>query len=287
MSGAGRTTGLPDFLVIGAMRAGTTSIYRYLSAHPEVFLVPKELQFFTVHFDEGLDWYRNRFRPAGDRAAGEATADYFARASAMDRIAATLPEARLIVSLRNPSERAWSHYWLLRSRGRESRSFEAVFEQEAAALSAGSPPAGVIYLPHSRYDEHLERLFRLFAPSQVHISIFERMVAEPEPFYRSVTRFLHVDPSFVPENLGDPVNAFVGFRSLRLRRLTQRLPQPAARVVGRFNSLRGAPRPTMEDATRRRLDRYFAPHVRRVEELLGYEVPEWRPPSADSAGQAP
>lgn len=287
MSGAGPAGDLPDFLVIGAMRAGTTSIYRYLSAHPEVFLAPKELQFFTVHFDEGLDWYRARFGPAGDRVAGEATADYLARASAMDRIAATLPEARLIVSLRNPSERAWSHYWLLRSRGRESRSFEAVFEQEAASSTGGSAPTGVIYLPHSRYDQHLERLFRLFRPSQVHISIFERMVAEPESFYHSVTRFLHVDSSFVPANLGDPVNAFVGFRSLRLRRLTQRLPRTAGRVVGRLNSRRGAPRPLMEDATRRRLDQYFAPHVHRVEELLGYEVPEWRPRSAGSAERAP
>ncbi len=107
VTGGDEPTRLPDFLIIGAMRSGTTSLYRYLGAHPEVFMTPKELQFFTEHFSRGLDWYRRQFVTAGHRSVlGEATADYLARESAMQRIAHTLPTVKMIASLRNPVDRS-------------------------------------------------------------------------------------------------------------------------------------------------------------------------------------
>lgn len=269
---------LPDTLIVGAMRSGTTSLYRYLGAHPDVFMAPKELQFFTEHFAKGTDWYRAQFAGAGEaEVVGEATADYLARESAMSRLATTLPEARLIASLRNPVDRAWSHYGLLQARGRESRSFTAALDDEEAAIARDGVGAdGVIYLTHGLYDVHLERCLRLFPRHQLHVSIFERMRVDPGTTYRSLCQFVGIDETFVPPNLGERINPFVTFRSLRLRRMAQRLPSPLDRAVARLNTRRSLPPPQVDPATRARLNDFYAPHVQRVEELLGDAVPEWR-----------
>lgn len=270
---------LPDFLVVGAMRAGTTSLYRYLDAHPEISMAPKELQYFTEHRHRGLDWYRAQFAaltPA--RVLGEATADYLARESAMRHIAQALPAARLVASLRHPVSRTWSHFGLLSERGRDDRTFDEALDHEMEAIRRhGHGADGVIYLSHSHYDVHLERAFRLFGRDQVHVSIFERMKAEPRSTYRDLCDFVGVDPTFVPRDLGRQVNPYVMFRSLRVRRLAQRLPGGVGKVVARLNT-RTVPPPAMPSTTRERLEAYFAPVISEVERLLGTAIVEWREP---------
>lgn len=273
--GGGR---LPDFLVVGAMRSGTTSLFRYLDAHPEIAMVPKELGFFTERYGEGLEWYKNQFAAVGAaRVLGEATADYLARDSAMQRIAKILPAVRLVASLRNPIQRTQSHHGLLSARGRETRNFEEALDAEEVALANHGPNApGVIYLYHSAYDIHLERAFGLLGRDQIHVSIFERMVADPAATYGSICRFLGVDDTFLPPIIGRAVNPHVEFRSLRVRDLSKRLPSLMRRIIARANTKRAEPRPDLEPALQARLQEYFEPRVRRVEELLGYELPEWR-----------
>src|SRR5688572_14326389 len=113
---------LPDFLIVGAMRSGTTSLHKYLQAHPDVFVASgKEVHFFDRRYGRGLDWYRSRFAGVTtERVVGEATPAYMYDENAIARIAHDLPDARLIVVLRNPVDRAYSHYWRNRSRGREN-----------------------------------------------------------------------------------------------------------------------------------------------------------------------
>src|SRR5690606_34294189 len=107
---------LPNFLVIGAQRAGTTLLHRILEAHPEVY-VPyrrKEVHFFDLYFDRTTQWYENFFPPsepaAKYKAIGEVTPDYMFDQAAPFRIKKILPDCRFIVSLRNPVERAYSAY---------------------------------------------------------------------------------------------------------------------------------------------------------------------------------
>lgn len=270
-------TRLPDFLVIGAMRSGTTSLYRYLEAHPGAFLAPKELQFFTDHFSEGLDWYRARFDAARpDQLLGEATADYFARRSAMGRIAEVLPQAKLIVSMRNPVTRAWSHYLLLRERGVETRTFDRALSDELALVAEhGDYAEGVFYLSHGMYARHLRHARTLFPPQQIHEVVFERMIATPETTYREVCRFLGLDTALVPDIVGTPVNAYVTFRSLGVRRLTQRVGGPMGRAIGRINTKRGGARPPLDPAIRGRLADFYAPRIEELRGLLGDGLPEW------------
>lgn len=269
---------LPDFVIAGAMRSGTTSLFRYLGAHPQIFMAPKELGFFTDHFAEGAEWYRRQFGPALEgQHLGEATADYLARNSAMQRIAEFAPDVKLIASLRNPVDRAWSHYLLLRERGKETRSFTTAIDEELQTIAADGPEAtGVIYTLHGLYDVHLERAFDLFPRRQIFVSVFEQMTADPAATYRMVCDFLDVDPDFVPPLLGEPVNRYVKFRSLRLREVSKRLPGPAGRVLARINTRRYAASPQLPEVERRRLAAFYAERVMAVERLLGEPIPQWQ-----------
>src|SRR5688500_16728544 len=107
---------LPTFVGIGAQRGGTTWIHRCLAEHPQVFVPePKELQFFNRHFDRGLTWYEDRFRPRhGEICVGEISPNYMNSALAIDRMAEIVPNAKLFTILREPVQRAFSAYKLLR-----------------------------------------------------------------------------------------------------------------------------------------------------------------------------
>src|ERR1051326_983405 len=115
---------LPTFLIIGAGRSGTTSLARYLGSHPHVFMArAKEMHFFDSD-SKTREWYRPRFAEARRQTAvGEATPNYLYEPAAIKRMAAIVPEARLIAILRDPVDRAYSHYWQNRSLGKETMTF--------------------------------------------------------------------------------------------------------------------------------------------------------------------
>src|SRR5437763_1646364 len=114
---------LPDFIILGAQRAGTTSLYEYIVDHPQVGAASKkEVHFFDRHYTEGVNWYRAHFPPAVRRQrfenrtgkrflTGEASPYYLAHPMVPERIAAVAPDARFLILLRNPIDRALSHYY--------------------------------------------------------------------------------------------------------------------------------------------------------------------------------
>lgn len=268
---------LPDFLILGAMRAGSTSLYRYLGAHPDVYITPKELGFFTEHFDKEIDWYRDQYSGRSEAVLGEATADYLARPSAMRRIAATLPEANLIASLRNPVDRAFSHYGLLSSRGVDTRTFDRAIDEELAAVAEHGPDAeGVFYLSHGMYDVHLARWFELVDRKRMHLVVFDELKSDPLEVYRRICRVLGVPETFVPEILGESVNAYVTFRSIRVRKAAQRMPPPLGRAVARLNTRQDADRPVMSSGGRAKLIEFYAPRIATIESLTGLDLSNWK-----------
>ncbi len=137
---------LPDMIIIGAMKCGTTSLFRYLAEHPDFFPpMTKEIHFFDSKYDQGLDWYRRRFptkikrltcRLRGRRIiTGEASPYYMFHPHAMRRIASILPTVKLIVLLRNPVDRAYSHYHYEVKHGREQLTFEEAIDAEPGRLA--------------------------------------------------------------------------------------------------------------------------------------------------------
>jgi Sulfotransferase domain len=261
---------LPTFLVVGAMRSGTTSLYRYLQAHPQVHIPRKEIHFFDRRFDRGLDWYRSRFEGwSGEPAIGEATPTYMYEPEAVARIAEVLPEVRVVAMLRNPVDRAYSHYWMEHARGRDPRTFEEAVEAELGG-------DGSDYLERGRYLPQLERLEATFGRARVHVALLEDLERSPGSTYAETCRFLDVDDQFRPDDLGRRVNRFVRFRSMRVRAMRRSLPQALGigRIVGRLNAASGG-YPPVDPALRVHLVARFAPERQALAVHLGRELPGW------------
>lgn len=182
---------LPEFLIIGAQRCGTTSLYRYLAAHPQVRAATgKELQFFSLHHTRGTRWYRAHFpvRPPGIRSF-EASPYYLFDPDVPARAAATLPQAKFIALLRDPVERAYSHYLHTRSYGVEPLSFAEALDAEPARLRAGHRRE-FSYVARGRYAEQLQRWYALIPAERLLVVRTERLNAE----HPRILDFLGLDP---------------------------------------------------------------------------------------------
>jgi hypothetical protein len=268
---------LPSFVIIGAMRSGTTSLFRHLSEHPAIrFSATKETHFFDLHFDRGLDWYESQFNSdgAGDGIYGEATATYLYEPGAMDRLATALPDTKLVVSLRNPIDRAYSHYWLQRSRRRETLSFEDALAAEPERLAGASHRAPFAYLGCSQYLDQLRHVRELYPAEQLHVLLFEDLADDPAGVYAPLCAFLGVDPTFQPESLGVQANRHVEFRSRLLQRVAVRLPGAARRSLNKAIR-KDEDYPSMDASTRARLRDEFAPHNAALANWLGRDLSVW------------
>ena len=210
---------LPDTLIVGAMRAGTTSLFRWLSAHPLVDAsVPKEVEFFSRHYARGEAWYRGHF-PLARWASNlpsrrvEATPDYLLDPRAPERAARMLPEARILILLRDPVERAWSHWWTMRRLGLEPLGFEAALEAEAERLApawaelAADPEAALpaairryAYAGRSRYAEQVQRWLDRYPRERVMALKSEDVYARPAEELKAVQAFLGL-PAWQPPEL--------------------------------------------------------------------------------------
>lgn len=184
---------MPTFLVIGAMKAGTTSLYHYLRAHPDVFMpLVKELDFFVEHANwrRGLAWYARQFEGAeGVTAVGEASTAYTkfpTVAGVPERIAAHLPDIRLIYVIRDPIDRMRSHY---------RHRLAAGSERAPLGRAVRRTP---VYLNCSRYALQLERYLEHFPRERILVVTSEDLLHARASTMQRVYGFLEVDESFVP-----------------------------------------------------------------------------------------
>jgi hypothetical protein len=191
------TRRLPTFLLIGAMKAGTTSLYHYLSAHPQIATPEyKAPEFFVAesNWHRGIDWYRKQFPPTGPNvlAIGEASnayAKYPRHQGVPARIAAHLPDVRLVYVVRDPVARIRSHYQTRAAEGSEKAPFaEAVFSNS-------------IYLDYSRYAMQIEQYLEHFPREQLLVITSEDLRESREPTMRRVYEFVGVDPLQAPADL--------------------------------------------------------------------------------------
>lgn len=253
---------LPDFLIVGAQKAGTTALYAYLRWHPAV-LGPswKEVSFFDRHYQRGEAWYRGHFpnalrlklasRRAGiPPAVGEASPSYLFHPLAAERVKALLPEVRLIAFLRDPVERAFSHYNHELALGREPLPFEQAVdrEEERTRGEVERMVADPSYFSHAwwnhtyvargRYAEQLEWWFSLFPREQLLVLTSEKLSDRPAETYAQVLAFL-----------GLPAHRLDSFPRLNRREYGEMAP-----------------------ATRQRLADVFAEPNRCLYELLGRDL---------------
>jgi hypothetical protein len=250
-----RAMAAPDFVIIGAQRGGTTSLYAYLSEHPRIApAAAKELHFLTDRHERGRDWYLGQFPaelPPGV-ITGEATPYALFHPLSPARLRAVAPEARLIAVLRNPIERAYSHYVLERARGDEALDFVAAIEAEAERLAGEEArlvsEAGYVseahkhasYLARGDYAPQLERWLARFPRERLLVIRSEDLYERTAETFARVTSFLGIPPG-------------------------------APRSFEVHNRLSGPP---LDPAVRARLSRHFAPRNARLAALLGWD-PGW------------
>jgi len=199
---------LPDFLILGAQKGGTTALYAYLRWHPGITGPSwKEVSYFDRHYRRGASWYRGHFPiGAGDRLVGEASPGYLFHPLAPERVRATVPEAKLIALLRDPVDRAVSHYHHEVALGREPLSFEEAIEAEPERTRGeeqrlvrepgyfSRPWWDYTYLARGRYAEQLERWFAVFPREQLLVLPSEELAADPGQAYGRVLEFLEAPP---------------------------------------------------------------------------------------------
>jgi Sulfotransferase domain len=195
---------LPDFLVIGAQKAGTTALYTYLRWHPGITGPSwKEVSFFDRHWWRGERWYRGQFpmRVQG-RLVGEASPSYLFHPLAPERVRTLLPDVKLIALVRDPVARAYSHYQHEVALGREPLSFEDAIQAEEERMRGeverliADPRAfsrawwDYTYLARGRYAEQLERWLAVFGRDRLLVVRTEDLGEKPAETYASVLEFL-------------------------------------------------------------------------------------------------
>lgn len=250
---------MPGFIIIGAQRCGTTSLYNYLAKHPGVLpALQKEVHFFDYNFKKGIAWYRSHFqshlykyyfrrRLKQDCITGEASPYYIFHPHASKRIHETIPKVKLIILLRNPIDRAYSHYHLEIRLGNETLSFEDAIEKEEDRLHGEIEKIrenehyysfnhiNYSYLTRGIYVDQIRYWMRFFQKEQILILRSEDFYDNPPIIFRKVIDFLGL-PAY-------ELNEYKKYNKANYQK--------------------------MEKAIRKRLIDYFAPHNQRLYDILG------------------
>jgi len=178
-------SGKPNFIYIGPDKAGSSWLHEVLLRHPQVFLSPaKDLYFFDRYYDRGIAWYLRQFDDAGPEhvVVGEVCQDYLFHPEAPQRIADSLGSCRMMVTLRDPADRAFSSYlYMLRSGWAPGTFLEAL---------EGQP----MLLEHGSYATALDRFTDRFGRDQIYVAVFDDLVADPQAFIDSLTSWLDITP---------------------------------------------------------------------------------------------
>jgi len=195
----------PNFLIVGAQKAGTTSLYYYLKEHPEICMSrKKEVHFFSVeeNFNKGNSWYEKQFKHCAEKkAVGEASPLYLYLPYVPQRIYDYNPNMKLIFVLRNPVERAWSHYWHMRRMGRENRVFEQALQEEERRIQKNfSCGRRYSYKDRGKYIEQINRFLKYFPREQMFFIISKELKNEPEKVLKDLYHFLGIEEKQIKNN---------------------------------------------------------------------------------------
>lgn len=270
----------PNFFLVGSFKAGTSSWYAYLKAHPQIFMSALKEPHYFVHHSAfrpqvvaSLAAYLALFRQAGDaRVVGEASAYYFSMPETPALVHAFNPEAKILISLRHPVEVAYAFYYEQRFLGREERSFAEGID-DYIALVADWPRRIAAW--------------RALFGARVKVVLMDDVMADPARVYKEVLEFLEVDTGFVPPfAVHNRAKALPPAWRARLQthplliagmRLVYRFPV-LAEYVDRVRSRRVtyAPRPPLDAALRAKLLAAFAPVVDALEQALSRDLSAWR-----------
>lgn len=288
-----------DFLIIGAQKAGTTSLHNYLMQHPDIFLPEaKDLQFFMDAGDYEVkekDFELFYKKMGQEKLIGGSQVQLLYFPESAQRIFEYNPDMKLIAVLRNPIDRAYSAYWYTRRKAWECcESFETALDREPERLNGSyREHADLSYVSHGCYDEQLANLFSVFPRSNVFIGLFDDLKKDPHRFVVDILTWLGVDPT-VKIDVDGRSNEAAMPRLMLLQKMIMK-PPPIIRniyhglisktmqhniqktIVSDLVNIneKSFKYPKMKPETRTRLCEYFRPHNKRLEKMINRDLSHW------------
>jgi hypothetical protein len=276
---------LPDFLIIGAVKAATTWLNFQLQQCERIFIQGAEPKFFSRDYERGFDWYGQFFRDARpDQIIGEQSADYLSHPFAAERLAAVLPNAPLIAQLRDPVDRAYSDYCMLFRRGTVGGNIEDYLDPRRAQFRR--------FLEYGLYHQHLTRWHGHFPPEQTLVFLFDDVIARPDWAIQSVGRHIGLKEDILPKPMTDRVNdSRAATLPLPMRRLLAPIKSLVRPLRGArwFESLRSTMArqvayPPLSPDLRLRLRDFYARDIEQLGKLIGRDLHAWQAkPRAEAA----
>jgi hypothetical protein len=297
----------PNFMIVGAPKSGTTSMYKYLRQHPEIFMPDeKEPHFFGADLNytslsiKSKEEYLSRFSEAKcENRIGEASVWYLYSKKAAYEIKELFPFAKIIIMLRNPIDMVYSLHNFFVDTGREDiQEFESAIELEKLRKQGfhipytlySSPVECLLYRDVAKYTQQIKRYIEVFGRSNIHFIIFDDFKNKTSEVYRQTLSFLEVDEHFQPEFQIVNAGRRRHVRNKTLRNLVRNplslwlvqniAPHPGKglplllKLWGRLNN-RYEPIPEMNPETRKRLQQEFTEEVEQLSELIGRDLTHW------------
>jgi hypothetical protein len=283
----------PDFLIIGAPKCGTTSLYHYLSEHPQIYTSPEKEPHFYSYVGEGrphwgtgkVDEYTGLFKEADhSQLCVEASTWYLYSNTAAEQIQKFAPGTKCIALLRQPVDRAYSSWSFRVQQGWETLSFKEAIAVEEERINTGEQ-WDVHYLQAGLYFEQVRRFYDCLGPDQVRIFLFDDFQDDSEKIFREVLSFLDLHPVETAEtgtvhNLtrlprSQVINHLRNadfFRRIARQFLPKSIQGMLRRKIRRWNE---KPRPPLDPALRRVLTERVWPNVEKLERLLDMDLSRW------------
>jgi Sulfotransferase domain len=278
---------LPDFIAVGPQRTGTTWMHQVLSGHAGL-PASKETDFFTKNFERGLDWYLGFFRDCPpDLPMGEIDPNYFGDELAADRIGTMIPHCRILVTLRDPVDRAWSSYRTMRRDAWTRASFEQTVHQNRVIRES------------SRYAHHLANWREHFGADRVLVMLYDDLELDPQAYLNRICAFVGVARIAADGATAASERVNTVTRAPRSRKLAQSarnardwmlmhrwngaLRMLEALGVWRFAFGGGEVFGDIDPEIDARLREQFRPEVEALETMLGRDLSAWKRPRAKSS----
>lgn len=272
---------LPQFIVVGPPRTGTSWVHKVLEPHTRLPVPTKETRFFDLYYPKGIDWYLSHFSDDnGNGPMGEVAPTYFVSAEARERIARTIPNAKLIFMFRNPVQRIVSLYRMKFAYGMIPWTFEDALEKDSELIGS------------SMYYTQLTEWRRMFSDEQILVTVYDDLSNNPEQFINSITEFIGIPTITLDESMLTPV-----YSSERMTKPRSYLATRTATVLADWCKARrldqlvhsvrnsrfidlilggGDPLPETPPLALRQLSEKLLPEVEGIETLLGRRLETWK-----------
>ena len=271
-----------DVFHIGPQKSGTSWVYQCMKEHPQIACPPRDtIHYYDIFYHRGLDWYASHFADQDPQAVRvDPTPSYIRSPVAPARMAADNPDAKIVVCLRHPIERAFSHYWHEKKKGRFNFHFSEILENYDLFAN---------WLEPGFYAVHLERFLKYFGRQQVLCQLFDDLEQDPRAFLIQFFEFIEVNPEVVPSVVDTKINqaspakgeleraAAQVLGNLGLRPFASKARQAASRAglvtpqEKRIERLADVPQDVV-----RELSKACASEIESLERLLGIDLSRWR-----------